>query len=138
MNVLRFDASIPLPSRALRAALAGLGVVALLAARFFPFTSLPPLCSFKLVTGLPCFGCGMTRSWVHLLHGEIAEAWSMSPLGLALCLATVGGLAYGALRHLGLPALRANLSARGTFIFRTLAVLAILANWAYVLSAGRA
>ena len=41
----------------------------------------PPLCPFRLVTGLPCPGCGLTRSLVSLLHGDVSAAVCFHPLG---------------------------------------------------------
>ena len=41
----------------------------------------PPLCPFRLVTGLPCPGCGLTRSLVSLLHGDVSAAVLFHPLG---------------------------------------------------------
>lgn len=40
---------------------------------------LPP-CSFKILTGYHCPGCGGTRSVHALLHGRIADAFSFNPL----------------------------------------------------------
>jgi hypothetical protein len=39
------------------------------------------MCPFRLVTGLPCPGCGLTRSWVALLHGNLADSIRWHPLG---------------------------------------------------------
>ncbi|MGC4046043.1 MAG: DUF2752 domain-containing protein [Armatimonas sp.] len=47
---------------------------------------LPPICAFKNLTGLPCPGCGLTRSFVCLGHGHIAEAFHYHILGPALFL----------------------------------------------------
>ena len=136
---VRADPTIPLADPFLRATLLGLAAVAIMAARWFPFSALPPLCSFKAITGLPCLSCGMTRSWVHLVHGRIEESWLMSPLGLVLCIATLVAATYGVLRSLGaMPALRVDLSRGGTIAFRTTIVLIVLLNWGYVVSAGRA
>ncbi len=135
---LRADRSIPLPEPFLRLVLLGGGVLVLLAARFFPFSALPPLCAFKYLTGLPCLTCGMTRSWVHLVHGRVADAWAMSPLGLGLCLATVVALIYGAARMAGLPALRLDLSPAATWALRAFGILLVLLNWGWVVAAGRA
>jgi hypothetical protein len=52
------------------------------------------LCGMKILTGLPCPGCGMTRSIVHLCHGDLAGACRMHPLGpvlFALLVGTLGG-----------------------------------------------
>jgi hypothetical protein len=136
---IRFDASIPLADPVLRGALIGVGTAGLGAARWFPFGALPPLCSFKAVTGLPCLSCGMTRSWVHLVHGRLAEAWSMSPLGAVLCVLTGLAVAYGILRSVGaIKAVRADMSSRETLAVRTTVILVVLLNWGFVLSAGRA
>lgn len=65
------------------------GVGALAAARLLtPGQVLdgPVLCPFRLLTGIPCPTCGMTRSWVHTAHGQWAEAVSQHPLGPAVML----------------------------------------------------
>jgi len=47
-------------------------------------TTTPSLCPFKLVTGLPCPGCGMTRSVVTLMHGDLTASLYFHPLGIML------------------------------------------------------
>lgn len=37
-------------------------------------------CYFKSVTGIPCPSCGMTRSYIHLFHGEWNQAFMDHPL----------------------------------------------------------
>lgn len=50
----------------------------------------PVLCPFRRVTGLPCPGCGLTRSWVYATHGWWRESFLAHPFGpLALGLAVV-------------------------------------------------
>lgn len=49
----------------------------------------PPLCPFRALTGLPCPGCGLTRSLVALAHGDLAASLFFHPLGLLLALALV-------------------------------------------------
>jgi hypothetical protein len=44
----------------------------------------PVLCPFRFLTGLPCPGCGMTRSVVALLHGDLAASVFYHPLGVAV------------------------------------------------------
>jgi len=52
-------------------------------------TAGPSLCPFKLLTGLPCPGCGMTRSAVALLHGDVMTSAYFHPLGVPMVLALV-------------------------------------------------
>ncbi|MDR3710893.1 MAG: DUF2752 domain-containing protein [Capsulimonadaceae bacterium] len=42
---------------------------------------IPNLCVFHAVTGLPCPGCGMTRSLICLMHGRFHESFLYHPLG---------------------------------------------------------
>ena len=52
----------------------------------------PVLCPFRLLTGLPCPGCGLTRSWVHLAHGQWGDAFAenaFGPLSMVAVLALV-------------------------------------------------
>ena len=37
-------------------------------------------CTFKMVTGWDCAGCGVQRSVHHLLHGHFWEAFRFNPL----------------------------------------------------------
>lgn len=39
-----------------------------------------PLCSFRVLTGLDCPGCGATRATHELLHGRLAAAWHCNAL----------------------------------------------------------
>jgi hypothetical protein len=44
---------------------------------------LPP-CTFKYVTGQPCPSCGMTHSFVFLLHGNVVESLRWNSVGTML------------------------------------------------------
>lgn len=50
--------------------------------------SLAPGCHFQRLTGCYCPGCGGTRAFFALLHGDLGAAWRMNPLLLS-------GLAVG-------------------------------------------
>ncbi len=43
-----------------------------------------PMCAFREGLGLPCPGCGLTRSFIRLAHGRVVESIWFHPLGLLL------------------------------------------------------
>jgi hypothetical protein len=112
---------------------AAIAALSFLVARFVPVLGLPFVCPLKGLAGIPCATCGMTHAFVHLAHGDVALALSASPLGALLAagawlfaLADAARIALGApLPVPSVPALRAATAA---------GVLALLANWAWLLA----
>jgi hypothetical protein len=49
-------------------------------------TSLPTLCPFRLLTGVPCPACGISRSVGALSAGDFSTSTSMHPLGILVAL----------------------------------------------------
>ncbi len=77
--------------------LAGTAGLALVIASLWPVSSVnagPSMCVFMNATGLPCPGCGMTRSWVHLAHGDVGAAFSFNHFGPLLMLVAVAIVLY--------------------------------------------
>jgi hypothetical protein len=122
----------------LGALLAGLAVVGGLAVRLLHLDRFGiTLCSFKATTGVPCMTCGGTRTLALLAGGDLAGALAMNPLvavgffilvpwALADLVLWTRGSALGL--HLG-PRVRRALLFAGPLV--------LLANWAYVIAAGR-
>lgn len=44
--------------------------------------TLPGVCIFKNLTGLPCPGCGLTRSMTAAIRGNVSQSWMFHRLGL--------------------------------------------------------
>lgn len=44
----------------------------------------PTVCAVRSVTGVPCPGCGLTRSFVTTAHGDVAGAFAFHPFGPVL------------------------------------------------------
>ena len=115
------------------AAFAFVGAILLLA-RHAGFS--PSFCTWKGVTGLPCAGCGGTRATSLLLVGDLGGALTMNP-GAVFAAAFAAMLAVYAsvvllfrLEPLRLPVLRGKM-------WRFAVLLALAANWIYLLVAGR-
>lgn len=70
--------------------IAGAAMLGVAAVRpLIPFEFVPP-CPLKLVTGIPCPMCGMTRGVTSLVHGDFAHALLMNPASyLAVALAVL-------------------------------------------------
>jgi hypothetical protein len=49
----------------------------------------PVVCGMRRLTGIPCPGCGLTRSFAFLAHGHLAESFHMNWLGPPLFLAVL-------------------------------------------------
>ena len=43
-----------------------------------------PVCWLRATTGLPCWGCGLSRSLSCCLRGMFAEAWGYHPFGVVV------------------------------------------------------
>lgn len=46
--------------------------------------ALPELCYWRMMFAVPCPGCGLTRCFISLAHGEVARAWHFQPVGCLL------------------------------------------------------
>jgi hypothetical protein len=90
--------------------------------------ALPSTCWFRLLTGWPCAGCGMTRAVVLALHGELRAAWQTHPFALPLLAL---GAAQAGIRLAGLAGwsrLRRRAADRA-FVAALTALLALLLVW---------
>jgi len=55
---------------------------------------LPEICMFKRLTSASCPGCGLTRSFISLAHGDLAGAWKYNPAAFLLFPAMVFQIPY--------------------------------------------
>ena len=49
---------------------------------YFIIELLGVTCPIKYLTGISCAGCGMSRAWLSVLHGDISMAFYYHPLFL--------------------------------------------------------
>lgn len=96
---------------------------------------LPGVCSFRTFTGLPCAGCGLTRSWVELLSGRPASSVAYHRLGWVV----FAWVALQVVRHgswLVAARARGTIEAAGRWLDWSLVALvaSLLVNWMVTLS----
>jgi hypothetical protein len=91
---------------------------------------LPELCTMRRVTGIDCPGCGMTRCFISLAHGDVASAWSFNPAGLWFFGIAALQIPFRSLQlwriSRGMPEIRSN---RATQFVLIACVVAILLQW---------
>jgi hypothetical protein len=92
--------------------------------------SIPNVCTFKNLTGLPCPGCGLVRSMVAAMHGDAVMSLSYHRLGLLTLVYIFFQFVYR-LAVLLIPARRSRLVHYGKFLNQGVIILGILfgLNW---------
>ena len=122
----------------LGAILAGIGAVVCVAVGLLHLDRLPlSICVFKAVTGWPCLTCGATRALGLLFAADPGRALAMNPLATLLA---IGLLPWGLCDTLLLlrgRALQLELTPPLGAAARSVAVAALLGNWAYLIATGR-
>ena len=116
----------------------GIGLVTAAAVRLLHLDRIPvSLCLFKAFTGLPCPTCGTTRTLGRLFSLDFAGALRMNPFMTLVAVV----VAAWALADLSLmprrQALDVSVSPRLAFALRVGALVLFLANWVYLVAAGR-
>ena len=51
---------------------------------------LPDVCSSKRVLGVDCPGCGLTRGFISISHGQFLRAWHFNPASFIVYVLVVG------------------------------------------------
>jgi hypothetical protein len=104
-------------------------VIPLMALALYAYTpqafSGRPICLFKILLGMPCPGCGLTRATCLLLHGQLASSLEMHLMCLPVLL-------YIAIGWLSFVAQASHVSWRPRFSTATvILVVSLLVNHAF-------
>ena len=59
---------------------------------------LPGTCTFKSMFGLDCPGCGLTRCFISMAHGDIGRAAHFNPVGIAFFVVVASQIPYRSLQ----------------------------------------
>ncbi|WP_232677226.1 DUF2752 domain-containing protein [Nocardioides sp. R-C-SC26] len=84
----------------------------------------PIICPFRMLTGLPCPGCGLTRAWVYAMHGRWSDSLTANPFGvvsMVLAAALVLAVVFALVRRRAAPDL--------DVVVRRPVIVAIVVAW---------
>lgn len=97
--------------------------------------SLPDVCVMRGTTGLPCPGCGLTRSIVAAVHGDIRKSLVYHRLGLLTLVYVLLQFLF-CLGFLLIPIWRTRLERYGKFLNQGIIILGVLffLNWIITLT----
>jgi hypothetical protein len=92
--------------------------------------TLPSVCTFRRTTGVPCPGCGLTRSIVAAVHDGWKASYAYHRLGPLLVLYLLTQLFYR-IAWLTLRPFRGTIGRAGRFVDKALIALMVLLflNW---------
>jgi len=95
---------------------------------------LPHACTFKSLTGLPCPGCGLSRSLVAAVHGDVTQSLHFHRLGL-LTLVYIFFQAVYRIGAITVPSLTVHIRGLEKHLNRFLIFLSALffLNWIHLL-----
>ena len=110
--------------------LAVLGLI--VAARFYAWIPFKPApCSMRTLTGLPCLGCGGTRSMRALAQGDVVSAITLNPLAMLGVVFAFGWFFLNLWRAITAAPPRVGKKLPGRWI-AVICVALALANWTYL------
>jgi hypothetical protein len=90
---------------------------------------LPELCYSRSIMGVDCPGCGLTRSFISLAHGQPRKAWHFNPAGIFLFAAVAFQVPYRALQLLRLRLGRPEINSRLFSICGLAALASLFVQW---------
>ena len=92
-------------------------------------TALPTFCMLKREYNIDCPGCGLTRCFLSMGHGQVASAWDYHPTGVPLFVLLVAQIPYRLYQIRRLRRGRPEFAHWALLPLLWLFVIAILGQW---------
>jgi len=97
---------------------------------------LPSLCVWRNTTGISCPGCGLTRAFVCLAHGQWSQAWKYNPAGVLMFAGLLAQLPYRGVQLWRLSRRRREWDGLLLSIAMWALILSLLLQWTIRLATG--
>jgi hypothetical protein len=104
---------------------------------FFYHFMPPGQCLFHDYTGLPCLSCGVTRAANSLFDGDLMGMIYFNPLIILFCAGLFFFSLFKFVEYIFKLRVRLRVNKKVASAIRIIAVLMIVANWAYLIVTGR-
>ena len=90
---------------------------------------MPETCSSRMVFGIDCPGCGMTRAFISISHGHLVDAWRFNPASYLVYPMIIGQVPWQLLQLFRIRRGRRPIESIWIYLLPSLAVLALLGQW---------
>ena len=90
---------------------------------------LPELCMTKSMLGIPCPGCGMTRGFISIAHGQWTRAWAFNPASFLMFAFVVGQIPWRFLQVMRILKKQPEQNANFFVVPVLLMVVLLFAQW---------
>lgn len=97
---------------------------------------LPELCATKAYTGVRCPGCGLSRSFIAISHGQFAKAWRLNPASVLVYLFVLVQIPWQAFQLSRIYRGKTILESLWLFVPLVACAIALFTQWVLKLTMG--
>lgn len=90
---------------------------------------MPELCSSRMLFGVDCPGCGMTRAFISISHGDFRRAWHFNPGSFFVYLLIVGQIPWQAFQLWRIRQGKLPIQSNWVYLVPAVAIIMVLAQW---------
>ena len=90
---------------------------------------MPDSCTSKMLFGIECPGCGMTRAFISISHGEFLRAWNFNPASFLAYLFVAGQLPWRLIQMRLLWNQRPSIESNWAYVLPILMATSMVIQW---------
>ena len=92
-------------------------------------TAIPSMCSTRVLTGIDCPGCGLTRAFISISHGRFFEAWQFNPASFAVYAFVAAQIPWHSIQLWRIARRRRPLESNLVYLAPIGLVVVMMVNW---------